>query len=690
MELKREYKKEMNLDKLEMAVCYYPEHWDKSLWESDLSRMKESGINTIRIAEFAWAIFEKRESEYTFELFDDFMKIIEKTDIKVIFGTPTATPPSWLIEKYPEVLNADIDGNLFRHGCRRNYNYNSPKYNELCAKIVGKVAEHFGKHESIIGWQIDNEINCELDEFYSESDSVSFREYLKNKYVTLDNLNKVWGTVFWSQTYFDWEDIYVPRKVIYYSNNPHQLLDYYRFISYSACKFAKMQSDILRKHIDKSMYITTNGMFGNLDNHKLTEDSLDFYMYDSYPNFAYDLSSDPLNSSDLNDRKWSRNLMEVRSISNIFGIMEQQSGANGWNSRMEAPAPKPGQLTLWTMQSVAHGADFISYFRWRTCTQGSEIYWHGILDYSNRDNRRLAEVKEVHEKFKKLKDVAGSYYKAKVGVLKDYDNIWDAQLDNWHSRVEKESQAGIFRGAQLSHTPLDYVYIRENTTLDDLKDYEVLFYPHASIMTEKIAKLCESYVENGGKLIFGSRTAYKNSTGQCVIEKLPWLLRNLTGTDVLEYTFVGPADEKNNVICGDKYLEANVFHDILDTLGDNAESIGVYENNYYKGRTGLVKNTFGKGNAYYYGGTFSQNTTIELLKMLGVATPYADTIVIPKECELAVRVKDNTEFIFVLNYSEKSQIINCKKSLGNLYTDEIVSGEITLKPYETIVLKNKN
>ncbi len=681
-------KKQLNIDDLKLGVCYYPEHWDKSLWEDDMKRMKEVGIHTIRIAEFAWSIFEKQEGVFSFDFFDDFMKVAEKENMNVIFGTPTATPPVWLTTKYEEALNADIEGNLYRHGCRRHYNYNSKKYNELCDIIVEKLAIHYGNHPNIVGWQIDNELNCELMEFYSESDTIAFRNYVKEKYGTLEKLNEAWGTVFWNQTYIDWEEVHLPRKVVHSSTNQHQVLDYIRFVSDSACRFANRQSEILRKHIRKDMFITTNGMFGNLDNHKLTEESLDFYTYDSYPNFAFAMEADPLKSTDLNDRKWSKNLAEVRSISNIFGIMEQQSSANGWSSRIEAPAPKPEQLTLWTMQSVAHGADFVSYFRWRTCTKGTEIYWHGILDYSNRDNRRLAEVKRVFEKFEKLKDVAGAKYKASVGILKDYDNIWDAQIDNYHMRVEKVSQAGLFEGAQVSHTPFDYVYLKDDSCIADLEGYEVLFYPHATIMTESRAELLKKYVANGGKIVFGSRTAYKDINGHCPVEKLPWLLRDLTGTDVIDYTLIGPADEESFVVCDGREIPSPVFNDVLDTL-DNAKALGKFKNNYYKDSVGLIENSFGSGKAYYFGGAFNRNTTIELLSMLGVKSPYSNVLELPEECELAVREKDGVEYIFVLNYSKENKSIKVKENLLNLYNDEVVNGDKVLSPYETIVFKRK-
>ena len=322
--------KSIKLDKLTMGVCYYPEHWEESLWEDDLRRMKKTGITYIRIAEFAWNIFEPEEGIFTFDFFDRFLDLALKHEIRVILGTPTATPPAWASHSYPEILNADRQGVLYRHGSRRHYNYNSPKYRDLTRIIVTQLAQHYGNHPAVAGWQIDNEFNNGVDEFYSESDSDAFRVFLRKKYKTLDALNKAWGAVFWNQTYTAWEQIYVPRHTPTGAVNPHQQLDYLRFVSDSACSFGKLQCDILRKYISPEQFITTNGMFDNLDNHRMTDELLDFYSYDSYPNFAFALTEDPKHSDDLNDRKWSRKLSESRSISPNCAIMEQQSGANGW------------------------------------------------------------------------------------------------------------------------------------------------------------------------------------------------------------------------------------------------------------------------------------------------------------------------------------------------------------------------
>lgn len=670
---------------LSLGTCYYPEHWDKNMWEEDLERMLAHGIKTIRIGEFAWSKVEPREGEFTFEFFDEFLKVVAKTDMKVIFGTPTATPPAWLTEKYPEVLNCRMDGVKFRHGMRRHYNYNSPVYQKLCKRIVEKFGEHYAKHPSVIGWQIDNEINCQVDEFYSESDTLAFREFLKEKYGTLDALNQAWGAVFWNQEYTRWEEIYVPRITINNSTNPHQTLDYIRFVSDSAVKFCKMQSDILRKYVKKGDFITTNGMFQNLDNHRLTDEALDVYTYDSYPNFAYCLCEDPKHSKNLNDRRWSDKLTEVRSICPHFGIMEQQSGANGWNTRMEAPAPKPGQMMLWAMQSIAHGADYVSFFRWRTCTFGTEIYWHGILDYDNRDNRKLEEVKKIYERVQAIEETAGAENQAAFAVVKDYSNIWDAQVDVWHRRLAWSSEEEIFIASQLNHTPMDYLYLLENTEVEELLKYQVLIYPHGLILSEKKAALLKEYVAKGGRLILGARTGQKDENGKCVMTPMPGLLAEISGSDVKEFTFVGPADENVMMNWDGNMLETGIFNDVLEPVGTHANVLAKYEGSYYKGSPALIENTYGKGKVLHFGGTFTRENVKAFLNYTGVAETYQDVVEVPEECEIIVKEKNHKTYMFVLNYSDQKQEIWMKKAARDMDTKEQVEGQISLSAFETKV-----
>ncbi|WP_026503589.1 beta-galactosidase [Butyrivibrio sp. NC3005] len=685
--------------KYTVGTCYYPEHWDKSLWEQDLKRMKEVGIEVIRIAEFSWSLTEPREGEFTYDFWDEFLDLCEKVQMKVIFGTPTATPPAWLTEKYEEVLNARIDGTLIRHGERRHYNYNSKIYIEKTKIIVEKLAGHYAKRSCIIGWQIDNEINCETDEFYSESDDTAFREWVKEKYKTIEKVNEAWGTVFWNQTYTDFNEIHRVRLTNQSSANPHQSLDYRRFISDSARKYVKIQSDILRKYIKENDFITTNGMF-NLDNHAMNKESLDFFSYDSYPDFAFDEYYEKNNNSNLRDRVWSRNLAVVRSVSEPFGIMEQQSGAGGWHSRMMMPAPRPGQIRLWTMQSVAHGAEFINYFRWRTSTMGNEIYWHGILDYSGKDNRRLREVKQTCDDLKKISNIAGSKYIARVAVIRTWDNEFDAQIDKWHGLVEKISQDGIFAASIHSHTPIDYIYIEDDTSIKQLEKYELLIFPHAVMVSNKQESLLEKYVENGGKLLLGARAGLKETTGKCTMEELPGKFRKLTGCIVDEFTIAPPdsgamyvvpcKDASGEIADAKKFrISAQGFYDKLMCDDNNSKVLGVYDSTYLAGEAAFIMHSYGRGKVFSYGSTFSEDTMSEIYKMLSVYNPYSEYIELPNSCELAVRSDGIRTYFIILNYDKTKCEITFKKEVEDMLQGGMTKGKYYLPAYGIAVVAPK-
>ena len=667
------------------GVCYYPEHWPKELWAEDLDRMKAAGLSVVRVAEFAWTIFEPEEGSFQFDFFDGFLALCLEKGIRVILGTPTANPPAWLTEKYPEVLNCGRDGTPYRHGCRKHCGYNAEIYQKLCARVTEEMARHYGQHPAVVGWQIDNELNCETDEFYAPADHAAFRTFLREKYGTLDSLNQAWGTVFWNQTYTDWSQLYGPRPVLNGGYNPSMLLDYCRFISNSARRFCNMQADIIRRYKKAEDFITTNGLFNHLDNHQMAEESLDVFTYDSYPNMAYGLDRTPKTSNDLNDRKWSRDLIETRSVCPHFGIMEQQSGAGGWFNRLEGPAPRPGQLTLWAMQSVAQGADFVSFFRWRTCLFGTEMYWHGILDYDNRDNRKLAEVADFCRKLHTLDPVCGAENVGAFALIKDYDNQWDIDIDVWHRRIGPVSEKEIFIAAELNHTPYNAVYLRDHTELSELTAYPVAFYPHPVMMDEGRATLLRAYVERGGTLILGCRSGYKDLTGKCVMLPQPGLLRELTGTDVREFTFASPNEDDTFALWNGERLETPVFNDVLFPM-EGTRVLAAYGGGcYYAGQAALTEHRYGKGRVIHLGSAFTRDTARRLLAYTGVLEPFREWIQAPEGVEVVLRRKGERQFLFVLNFQDEEQTITLKGPALLLYTGQRVQGSVAVPPFGTAV-----
>ena len=281
-----------------------------------------------------------------------------------------------------------------------------------------------------------------------------------------------------------------------------------------------------------------------------------------------------------------------------------------------------------------------------------------------------------------MKEIAGARYAAKVGILKDYDNIWDARQDKWHERVDRFSQKSLFTALQLTHTPFDYVYLEEDTTWEELGKYEVLFYPHASILTDARMRLLETYVSEGGKLVMGCRTGYKDLCGRCVMDKLPGKASELTGTDIPEYSFVAPDDGRVLADWDGNQIEAAVFNDLLEPVGEHAEVLARYASSYYAGTPALIRNRYGKGEAYYFGGAFAVDTAKVFLEKLGVGAPYGEVLELPECCELAVREKDGRKYLFVLNYASESVKAVVKKELREFFGGEVIEGEVELGAYE--------
>ncbi|WP_416150292.1 beta-galactosidase [Salipaludibacillus sp. HK11] len=681
-------KKFVKNEEFQLGVCYYPEQWPEELWADDYRRMKEMNFSTVRVAEFAWAIFEPSEGEFSFELFDRAIDLAHEYGLKVVLGTPTATPPAWLTHKYPEVLNVTQEGVQLQHGLRRHYNYNAEIYHKLSARIVRKMVDHYKDHPAVIGWQLDNEFNCEINVFYSDADHKAFRNWVKKKYETLDNVNKAWGTVFWSQTYSSWDQIHLSRPNPSQSPNPHLALDEKRFISDSTIAYAKLQADIIQE-VAPHHWITTNGLFGHLNNHEMTDDLLDFFAYDSYPNFSTifpDKEDKP-----LLDRKWSWNLSNVRSISSTFAVFEQQSGPGGWVNRMQQPSPKRGQMRLWTYQSIAHGADMVLYFRWRTATMGTEIYWHGINDYHNQPNRRVEEATIIgNELIKVGNDIKGTEYQAEVAIVRDYDNEWDGELDLWHGPLSNKSNISWFKVLQYRHIPSNVTYIHDNTTVEDLQNYSTLIYPHPAIMTEKTSHLLENFVKAGGNVIFGCRTGYKDNTGKCYMKPFPGVVSELSGVTVEEFSIHNEDHLAPSVTTKTGTFQSDGFSEVLQVQSENAEVVGSYDDPFYENKPALVKHSVGKGTVYYYGGVFTEKSASFLLEELQITSPVKEWLAIPQKVELAIRkAKSGKEYVFLLNYSKDAQTIQVKSKRTNILTDKALEGDVVMEPFGVVILSSQ-
>ena len=567
------------------GCCYYPEHWEKESMQRDLERIKGLGMNCIRMGEFSWSMYEKEEGQYDFSLLEEATKEAQRLGIDVILGTPTAAPPRWLTEKYPEVLCTDSKGIVMQHGSRQHHSHTSDIYLRYCAAITEAMVKHFSSFENVIGWQIDNELNCHRRESYSESDTKSFRLWLKKKYGTVEVLNKAWGNRFWSLEFNDFEQITCPLPSPAFPN-PAWITDYYLFLSDSVVNYATLQTKIIRKYMPNA-FITHNGWFENIDYRKLTDEALDFLSFDSYPAFL------EKNGPGLG-RGMAYKLALTRGCSNKYLILEQQVGPGGQLSYMRS-TPRPGQIRLWTYQSIAHGAVGVLYFRYRTALFGAEQLWHGIYGYDGEENYRTREVRSVGEELGRIGRLfLENRIAPEVAIYTDYPNEC---IDKVECFVKNDAR-DIFLSLNRCNVHADFV-----SEADDFSKYKVVIIPHITVASEILARKLEQFEKSGGVVILSARSGIKDGNVQYLPEKAPGVFRRLAGCCVDWFTTTNAYEKQNVILDGKEYPVADYYEMLLPESG---EAIGYYTDGFCREKPAIVKN----GNFYYLG--FYSNGFAEL------------------------------------------------------------------------------
>lgn len=640
-------------DRFYYGVCYYPEAWDAKRHADDIPRIAECGFNYVRMGEGAWSYWEPREGEFQFDLFDRVIDLCRKHGVKVILGTPTYAAPAWVSHKYPEVLRWDYRRVPMKHGSRRNLNYTSRGMLELSDRICTALAQHYKREKQVIGWQLDNEFNCHMDVSYAPSDTLAFRAWLKVKYKSIAKLNDAWGTRFWSQTYDDWEQIDLPHPTATY-HNPTQLLDESRFISDTVVAFAKRQAAILRAANPK-WPITHNGLFNNVNGRDLvTKTPLDFFSHDQYPLFYRDWTD------------YAFNLVQARSLSFPFGIMEQQSGPGGQMDYLHR-TPRPGEMRLWAWQSIAHGANVFSYFRWRTCPYGSEQHWHGLLDPDDKLNRRTTEAKQVAEELKRLpKDFFAARVEKCFAVLRDYDNEINERRINTYAKSGAWENGKWLAALAHHHVQHDIVWPDQS-----FEGYRVLIAPHLKIMDVSLARKLERFVRAGGILILAAQSGLKDRNCHLVERTPPGLLARLAGVEVEEWTTL-PVGETRTATPqdGDPTLRFTTFVERLRLRAAEAVLTWTNDDAVLGGGCAVARNRVGKGVVYYVGGYSPAETAEALLTFVRLAHPVAPVVEASGHVEVIARRSGRRRYLILLNHGSAEQNV-----LGLRAGRELISGK---------------
>lgn len=676
----------MNLpEKMLYGADYNPDQWldYPEIINDDFKLMKKANTNTFTLNIFGWSALEPTEGEYTFGWLDDIMDRMAEQDQNVILTTPSGAKPAWMSEKYPEIRRVNANRLRELHGLRHNHCFTSPVYRKKVKEMNTLLAERYKNHKALVMWHISNEYSGECHCDFCQD---AFRNWLKAKYGTLDNLNKKWWTAFWSHTFTDWSQVVSPSPIG--ESQVHALtLDWNRFVTHQTIDFYKNEVAPLKK-ITPSIPCTTNFMggypsmepFSGLDYGKFAQ-ALDVVSWDAYPEWHSPRQSDynvACSTSFVSD------LYRVLNKKKPFILMECTPSGVNWQEA--AKLKEPGLNELQALHSVAHGANGILYFQWRKSMGSAEKFHGSVISHDNRDDTRVfREVAELGKTLSKLNEIVDTNKKASVAVLYDWENKWAFEDSQGYGRDSKKYADTVkkhYKAVWESGINIDVVTYNE-----DLSDYKLLIGPMLYLLPDHKVEQIKQFVEQGGTFV----TTYISNTVDefDLVKGADKTFQNITGVRVEEIDSLFPEDTikftyNYKVFEGKDYCESIHLTD--------AESLGLYENHFLKHSSALTKNRYGKGQVYYMGvrgqEDFLQSFYTDLLEELDLAeeTEFKNT------GNIIVQSRSNAEdtYYFFMNFSRESSVYVSQSLAGmtDILSNEVITGnELILESYGYKILK---
>jgi len=655
-----------SLPKQTLGVCYYPEHWPQERWPIDAKLMVQAGITHVRIGEFAWNRLEPRPGQYDFAWLDDVFEILHAHGLTIVLGTPTATPPKWLVDQMPDMLAVDEHGHARGFGSRRHYCFSNESYRTECKRIVTDLAKRYGRHPALIAWQTDNEYGCHNTVLsYSSSARDGFRNWLAQKYQSPDALNKAWGNVFWSMEYCSFDEVELPNLTVT-EPNPSHVLDFRRYSSSQVVGFNKLQADIIRSHSDAPIGHNFMGLITDFDHYGVSED-LDIATWDSYPIGLLD--------RDTRDEEIKKRYLGVgdpdlqafhhdlyRACGQIrngiddgrWWVMEQQPGPVNWAPYN--PAPFPGAVRLWAWEAFAAGAELVSYFRWRQPSFAQEQMHEALLLPNGDLNEAFHVCEQVSSELDKLRAVADCSH-GDVALVFDYESQWA-----WETQPQ---------GEDFSYIELVLRFYRalrkQGISVDIVPPKAEAVAGRKLIVMPGIFALEQSFIDAVGQsdavVLAGPRTGSKNADFQIVEDLPPGLLRQLIDIQIIRVESRPPIAP---VLLGGEY-EFEGWREFVKP-GPDTQAIMNSED----GHSAIFSNEkciylAGRPNAQ-----LAEHVVKEALVQAGIE---------PLDLHRDIRIRDNGSIRYVFNYGPED--VDCS---ALIIEREILMGKAILQPRGVLAL----
>jgi beta-galactosidase len=647
------------------GCAWYPEHWDKSRWAEDLRLMREAHMNVVRLGEFAWSRLEPREGRFELDWLEAAVNLAGAEGLKSVVGTPTAAPPAWLTQAYPEVLRVDPAGRPARHGARCHFNPASPKYLTFCRRIAEELARRFGRNPNVIGWQIDNEYWAFS---YDPTTAAQFQQFLRDRYGTLDNLNARWTASYWSQEYSDWSQVQIGVD----RENPCLGLEFRRFIAHTYRKYQLNQIEAIRRHAEPRQFITHNfhGRMDQVDPHLLAED-LDLAGWDPYIGRGHlEFVSQGLRHDAVRGLK-RRN----------FWVLETQPGFVCW-----APVNNPmdrGETRAMAWHLVGHGADAVLYWQWRSALGGQEQYHGNIVGPHGQPRPLYAEVAQTGGEFARAAEVLrGTTPQTQVAILWSYENRWAINLQRHHQDFDPNAHVlSFYRPLRFLGMDVDLAH-----TGAPLEQYRVVIAPHLHLFTDELAQRLLAYVRQGGHLLLGPRSGMKDQFNALLPAWQPGpLLAQALGGRVEEFYALEQEVPVSGALGAGKAL---IFAEWLTPQAPDTEALLRYTgHSWLHEKVAFLTRRVDRGRLSYLGAWLDDELMVHLATWLlascGLSAPLGR---LPEGVELCRRVGEGREVWIFVNHA--AELRSCR--LRGTMKDVLAGGErgpnVHLGPREVAVL----
>ena len=665
---------------------YNPDQWPESLWPEDIRLMQEAGVNLVSLPIFSWAKLEPRRGEYEFGWFDRIMGLLHEGGIKVDLATATASPPHWLILEHPDILPVNVDGLTLHPNSRQHYCPNSEAYRERAAALARALAERYGQHPAVVMWHINNEYACHVHACYCDVCAGAFRRWLRGRYPGgLDEVNDRWGTAFWSQWFYAWEEVQPPRKTPA-QVNPGLALDYKRFMSDTFVDLVRMEKGIL-KELSPDLPITTNypGITPGYDGFAMGAE-LDFTCTDLYP----DVSAPERTLAERDEAAYFRgnfdregdgaggdagywrastafvlDMTRATGGNRPFVLMEQVTTHVNW--RPANATKRPGEMRRWSYQAVARGADGVLFFQWRASRAGSEKYHGAMVPHLGEEGRAFQEVKTLGHELKRLDPVVGTRVPAQVAVVLDWPSWWAVEADS------KPALQSYLLTLQRYHRAL----YERNVATDLVQPeadwlaagYRLVVAPLAYIATDAMAANVRRFVEGGGVFLTSYFSGVVDENDRVHLGGYPHpVLREVLGLVVEEFAPQTPAvslrlRSETDIFSGKP--RGSRWVDLIQLRG--AEALATFRDEWFAGRPAVTRHQLGEGAAYYVGTELDFAALDDLLAAVCREAEVAAPVKAPEGVEAVVRrAETGAEFLFLLNAGREPATVQLRTWKGCL------------------------